>query len=231
MIQILAMHGWAGDSRGWAALAAAAAARGWGFTAADRGYGPGPARPAAWPAAPGRRLLITHSMGPLLLSEAVLAGAEALVLLAGFARFVPAGAAGRPLQVALAGMDAALAAGPAAAAAMLEQFLAEVAAPDPVSALPATILEQPLRPAALELLRADLQLLASATGLPAALPRQVPTLCVEAGADRIVVPAARASLQQALPQAQRLHLPGAGHALLSGPLLPSLLAWIEALPC
>lgn len=52
---------------------------------------------------------------------------------------------------------------------------------------------------------------------------------MEAGQDQIVVPEARCSLRQALPHADLLRFPAAGHALLACPLAPLLTAWIEAL--
>jgi pimeloyl-[acyl-carrier protein] methyl ester esterase len=228
MIQILAMHGWAGDGRSWAPFAAAAAARGWPFTAADRGYGSHQAQEPEW-RPEGLRVLLTHSMGPLLLPPAVLAAAEAVVLLAGFARFVPGGAAGRRLGTALAGMAASLDGPAAEATTMLRSFLAEACAPQPLSALPSTILEQPLAAEGRLRLQSDLRRLETCTDLPPDFPRQVPCLLVEASQDRIVVPEARTSLRQSLPAADRLCFAASGHALLGTPVVAMVNAWIEGL--
>lgn len=226
MTTLLAMHGWAGDSRGWQPLAAAAAARGWSCLAAERGYGGLPRRQPAWLGG-GPRLLVVHSLGLHLLPQPVLAAAEAVVLLASFGRFVPEGPAGRRLRTALAGMRTALEGSPAQASTMLSNFLAEATAPLPLEALPATLLDRPLQPEGQAQLLADLQRLEASTGLPPGFPQQVPCLIVQAGADRIVAAEASQALSDALPQADQLLLHGAGHTLLASPVLPMLLAWIE----
>ncbi|MEB3319182.1 MAG: alpha/beta hydrolase [Cyanobacteriota bacterium] len=224
--QVIAMHGWAGDAAQWRPLAAAMEAGGWHWQSGERGYGASPPHQPCWRPA-GRKVVIAHSLGPHLLPAAVLAEADAVVLLASFGRFVPPGVAGRRLRAALAGMAAALLDGDAART-MLRRFLSEAVAPDPIEALAPGPAEGPLGAAQLERLRHDLELLERSAGLPAAFPAGVPVLIVEAGADRIVAPEARALLRAALPWADHLPLPGAGHALLSAPLLEPLLAWLAS---
>lgn len=225
--QIIAMHGWSGDSRGWQPLAAATTSRGWTWTLPDRGYGPVAAHCAAWDPQASRRVVIGHSLGPHLLAPELLAEADAVVLLASFGRFIPQGRDGRRLQAALAGMSEALQ-GPQAEA-MLHTFLAEAAAPAPLSALPYTILDSPLSPAGRQRLIADLALLEHCLRLPEALNPRLPCLIVEAGADRIVVPQARELLRQERPGATLIHYAEAGHCLLDTPLLADLVAWIAHL--
>ena len=224
---ILAMHGWAGDSRGWEPFATAAAARGWWWQSPDRGYGSRPAQAAGWPPAERRRVVVAHSLGPHLLPAAVLAEADAIVLLASFGRFLPPGRDGRRLEGALAGMTAALASGDADA--MLSRFLAEAAAPQPLSRLHGTIIDSPLTPAGRRLLLADLDLLAASRSLPAALPAQIPCLIVEAGDDRIVAPQARQLLRLERPDAAVLTYPDAGHCLLDTPVVQDVITWIASL--
>lgn len=226
MTTLLAMHGWAGDGRSWAAFATAAAERGWTWLAVERGYGGRPPCEPAW-RGEGPRVLIAHSLGMHLLPPEVLAGAEAVVLLASFGRFVPEGPSGRRLRTALAGMRTALAGSASEAGAMLASFLAEATAPIPLAALPSSILEQPLPPAGQARLLADLELLEATAGLPEAFPRQAPCLIVEAGADRIVAPEASEALRQSLPHADHLLLQGAGHGLLATPVVPMVIGWID----
>ena len=231
-LQVIAMHGWSGDSRGWEPFVTATQALGWHWRTPERGYGTLPEVPASWEAAPthgpaGRKVVIGHSLGPHLLPAAVLAQADAVVLLASFGRFIPEGREGRRLQSALAGMAAALAGNEAEA--MLRTFLGEAAAPQSVTELPATILDAPLPAAGRHRLQADLELLERCHSLPEALPARAPCLIVEAGADRIVVPEARALLRRERPDAQVLTYPEAGHCLLGTPLVRDVITWIEAL--
>ena len=102
-VQVIAMHGWGGDHRGWSPWLEATAGLGWRWSCGERGYGQLEPRQPCWQPE-GRRLLIAHSMGPLLLPQDLLADAELVVLLASFSRFVPNGAAGRRLRTALRAM-------------------------------------------------------------------------------------------------------------------------------
>lgn len=223
---VIAMHGWAGDSRGWEPFAAAAAGQGWRWSMPDRGYGPVPARTETWDPQASRRVLIGHSLGPHLLAPELLAQADALVLLASFGRFVPPGREGRRLQAALAGMAAALA-GPDAEA-MLRQFLAEAAAPQPLAQLPCTLVDTPLSAAGRSRLQHDLALLEQCSQLPAALASSCRCLIMEAGADRIVVPEARALLRRERPGATLITYPEAGHCLLGTSVVRDVIGWIAA---
>jgi pimeloyl-[acyl-carrier protein] methyl ester esterase len=231
-LQVIAMHGWAGTAATWDPWLPAALARGWRWCSGERGYGAAPPPLPSWQPQ-GLRVLIAHSLGVHLLPPELLAAAERVVLLASFGRFVPPGREGRPLRVALAAMDAALADTPDSSAsalraqAMLRDFLVQAAAPDPVSLMPAGPADQPLNASARQLLRRDLALLAATADLPAGFPEAVPVLLVEAGDDRIVAPAARDLLAQRLPGAERLVLVGAGHAFLSTPPQAAVLEWLE----
>lgn len=226
--QLLAMHGWAGDSRAWQPWRAAAEPRGWRWHCGERGYGPLLPRIPAWEngSAPGRRAVLVHSLGLHLLPPAVLAAADAVVLLASFAAFVPPGREGRPLRAALAGMEARLAAGQAAE--LLADFLRQAAAPDPANLLPPGPGSEPLTTEGIERLRSDLALLGRVDGLPAAFPAAARVLLVEAEDDRIVAAASRAALRRALPAATVWPIAGAGHSLLQAPLIEPVLTWLEA---
>lgn len=231
-LQLIAMHGWAGDAGNWDPWRAATA--GWpiAWCCGERGYGGVDPVVPRW-GGMGRRVVLAHSLGPHLLEPEVLAQADAVVLLASFGRFVPPGRGGRRLQTALAGMAAALADGPDEATAarraqgLLADFLAQAANPDPVALLPAGPADHPVGPQARRRLRHDLALLAACAGLPAGWPTRAAVLLVEAGADAIVDPEARELLRQSLPTAEHHTVPEAGHALLRAPLIPAVLEWLE----
>jgi pimeloyl-[acyl-carrier protein] methyl ester esterase len=225
-LQVIAMHGWAGDAAGWIGWPEAFAAEGWSWRSGERGYGGESPRLPAWEAR-GRRVLIAHSMGPHLLPPDLLAAAEAVVLLASFAGFVPGGPAGRRLRAALAGMAAVLEDAAADPRPMLRSFLAEAAAPQSASAMPPGPADRPAQAIDRELLRRDLELLRQSTSLPAGFPTGVPVLLVEAAEDRIVVPEARRQLRRALPAAEVLRLEGTGHALLATPVIRLCRDWLK----
>ena len=225
-MQVIAMHGWCGDSRSWSPWRQAVEALGWRWQAGERGYGPLPPHSPDWWPDQGPRSVIVHSLGLHLLPEAVLARADRVVLLASFAAFVPAGAAGRRLRTALRGMEAALEG--AEAPTMLRQFLTEAAFPEPLERLPKGPGLEPLSDDGRRRLLSDLQQLAATSGLPAGFPTEAAVLIVEAGQDRIVAPEARAELRQHLPQAELWALENEGHSLLGAPLVERVLAWVAA---
>ncbi|MCP9802652.1 alpha/beta hydrolase [Cyanobium sp. T1G-Tous] len=227
-MQLIAMHGWAGDAQGWEPFHSAWSARGWAWQCGERGYGGQAPRPVAWQSNQGLKLVIAHSLGPHLLPAAVLAQADAVVLLASFGAFLPEGPGGRRLRSAVAAMASQLA-GPKASA-MLQTFMERAAAPQPASLLPPGIAAAPLDASGRQRLAGDLNLLAATAGLPTGFPLQARVLIVEGGEDQIVSPQARQQLRSLLPAADTLVLAGVGHCLLSPALVPTVCGWIEGLP-
>ncbi len=238
-VQLIAMHGWGGDGGHWRAWSPAATSRGWGLQLGERGYGQRPAVLPPWPLH-GRKGLICHSLGLHLVPPEVLAASEAVVLLASFGRFVPPGAEGRPLRIALAGMAAELQesgdelTSSLRAQQLLQRFLSKVLGPGagaaglgPPPGAPPGPADQPIGAAGRDRLRCDLDLLGRLTALPASFPRQVPVLLLEATDDPIVHPAARDRLRQELPQARVKLLAGLGHAMADPALIPLVLDWLQ----
>ncbi|MEN9767564.1 MAG: hypothetical protein RLZZ32_1524 [Cyanobacteriota bacterium] len=223
---LIGMHGWAGDQRSWMPWAELAQQRGWGFSCGERGYGGLEPQDPHWPASSQRRIVIAHSLGPHLMAEAIWQQATGTVLLASFGRFVPAGRAGRPLQMALRSMRQRLEAGEAAP--LLREFLARAAEPQSADLLPSGPLEQGISAKGLERLLADLQRLEVSRGLPPGFPAQGPVLIVEAAQDQIVAPESRAALRAELPAASVWTREGLGHSLLDPSLPKDVLSWIDA---
>jgi pimeloyl-[acyl-carrier protein] methyl ester esterase len=226
-LQVIAMHGWAGDAAGWIGWPEAFGAEGWRWRSGERGYGGAPPHLPQWEPRGGRRVLIAHSLGPHLLPPDLLARAEAVVLLASFARFVPEGPAGRRLRTALAGMAAVLGDATADPRPMLRSFLAEAAAPQPVEDMPPGPADRPAGAIDRELLSRDLELLRQTASLPPGFPAEAPVLLVEAAEDRIVVPEAQQLLRRALPQADLVRLEGTGHALLGTAVIRLSRDWLK----
>ena len=221
------MHGWGSDQRNWDAFEPECQQRGWPLQRLDRGYGRFPEQSASW-LPQSRRALLVSSLGSQLVPSELLQQAEAVVLLASFGRFVPKGAAGRPLQQALRLMDERLGAGDLLG--LFADFRVKVAEPQPVEYLPPGIEDGPVSDLGMQRLRQDLELLGCCDGLPEAFPKQATVLIVEAMADTIVHPKSRAALREELPQAELMELAGIGHGLLSPGLCEQVLGWLDALP-
>ena len=226
-LHILTMHGWSSQADHWQPWVEAFTAKGWLCRCGERGYGrQSPAMPG-W-GQEGLRVVMAGSMGVHLVDEALLASAQAVVLLAGFGRFVPQGPPGTKLRLQLATMDQYLRRGDVAG--LFARFRVQVAAPLPVDCLPEGLPAEAVSAVGIQRLREDLTRLGQLQGLPATFPHQAPVLNVEAAEDHIVHPQARQALREALPTADHLLLPGCGHALLDEGLIPQVTTWLEKLP-
>jgi pimeloyl-[acyl-carrier protein] methyl ester esterase len=229
-LEIVAMHGWAGDARCWEPWRQATRELGWCWQAGERGYGGRTPREPGWSGettGAALRLVIGHSLGPHLLPPGVLGRAQAVVLLASFGAFVPPGREGRRARAALAGMAACLG-DEGAARAMLKDFLQRAAKPQAPELLPPGPLDGPLDEMSRARLLEDLERLGSCGRLPGGFPAEARVLIVEAEEDQIVEPATRMLLREALPEAEVITLPGAGHALLAGDVIRCVVDWVEA---
>jgi len=229
-LDVIAMHGWASDARCWHPWRLATEPLGWRWQVGERGYGELAPRRPEWPEAgeeEAKRLVIGHSLGPHLLPAEVLRRADAVVLLASFANFVPPGRSGRRARAGVAGMAASLVE-EEQARTMLANFASQVAAPQPVELLPPGPADGPLDEESRVRLRQDLGMLERCAGLPDGFPPAARVLIVEAGEDRIVEAETRAGLRRALPEAEVINLPGTGHALLVPDLVGRVVAWVES---
>jgi pimeloyl-[acyl-carrier protein] methyl ester esterase len=222
--QLIAMHGWAGDHRGWQPWNALASARGWRFSTGERGYGRQLRHDPTWDHDTSQRVVLAHSLGPHLLPAALLERATTVVLLASFGQFLPPGRCGRRLSKALQAMATKLESGQQEP--MLREFFQQVAAPQPVGHLPPGPLNDGIPPEGCRLLLRDLALLQATGGLPPGFPREARVLVVEADDDLIVDPASRTLLRAALPQATVWQRQGGGHALLLPDLPAAVLDWV-----
>ena len=229
MMQVLAMHGWAGQAGTWSHWRQRFEDGGAKWSSADRGYGGGETVAPAWPPGPGRNLLIAHSLGLHLLPEAVLAQADAVVLLGSFSAFVPSGRAGRAVAAALQGMQAAL--GTDQELAMLDRFLDKAASPHARSTLPPSPLLKGLTVLGRQRLQQDLELLTQCRTLPLGWPGDVPVLVVQGERDAVVNAASAQQLIDDLEhQPTTLHRDAAwGHALITPAVLSVVQRWLGTL--
>lgn len=238
MKQVIAMHGWSGDSHSWVSWIRHFNHHHWSWQSGERGYGKRQEHMPFWqddqePTERQRRVVIAHSLGPHLLPDAVLAHATDVVLLASFSRFVPQGAKGRALKTGLKGMRRCL--GSDAEAEMLTNFLRRAAAPSPADGLPRGPIHEGLSHEGRQRLTDDLDLLIASAELPPGLQASSRVLVVEAEQDAIVVPAARQELRDAVQTrlqhpAEHWFMPGSGHALLVPDLLMRIQRWLDQPP-
>ena len=231
MKQVIAMHGWAGEPTQWRAWQRLFESERWQWTSGDRAYTqPAPA-PLNWSASAEQRLVICHSLGFHLLPISVLSRTTDLVLLGGFSRFIPEGAAGRRQRIGLNGMHQAI--GTEGEQTMLQRFRERVASPLPVSALPPDNLLRGLSVEGRARLRHDLTLLSTCMGLPKGCPTQMNVLVLHGDADAIVSIECHQQLLRDLEAhleapVQVNVLNACGHALITPVVLTTVLAWLHS---
>tara|TARA_B100001057_G_scaffold42014_1_gene37625 strand:- start:226 stop:918 length:693 start_codon:yes stop_codon:yes gene_type:complete len=230
MRQVIAAHGWAEDASIWRTWKRDFEAHGWQWQSADRGYGGQPWLRPSWSGQAGQRLVICHSLGLHLLTPSTLAAAQAIVILGGFAAFVPPGASGRPQARALRSMADLF--GTPEEGAMLRKFVDRCASPLPATALPPHPLLSQLGESGRQRLRNDLTLLRDCADLPEGWPKSARTLVVQGEQDAIVCPKSQDLLLKLLEEQQTelIRLPEHGHALITPVVLRQVLAWIETRP-
>ncbi|ABI45688.1 alpha/beta fold hydrolase [Synechococcus sp. CC9311] len=238
MKQVIAMHGWSGDSHAWVSWIRHFKHHHWSWQSGERGYGKRQEHMPFWHDDQDaielqRRVVIAHSLGPHLLPEAVLAQATDVVLLASFSRFVPEGPKGRALKTGLKSMRRCL--GSDAEAEMLTTFLKRAAAPSSPDGLPSGPIHEGLSQEGRQRLTDDLDQLIASAELPIGLQPSTKVLVVEAEKDAIVVPAAQQELRDAVQTrlkhpAEHWCLPGSGHALLVPDLLMRIQRWLDQPP-
>ena len=240
MKQVIAMHGWSGDSTAWAPWERHFSHLGWIWQSGERGYGnrrscnPSWAEPPSGDASPcmarQRRVVIAHSLGPHLINPSVLDQATDVVLLASFGRFVPEGPEGRAIRTGLRGMQTAI--GGPGETTMLRTFLKRAAQPAEVGGLPAGPVQFGLSEQGRIKLKEDLDHLIETCDLPAGLPKSARVLVVDGMDDAIVAPAASREHLQALTQylqdaPEQWQLRNVGHALLVPDLLVRVQRWLD----
>ena len=229
MKQVIAMHGWAGDSHQWSLWSRRFEQLGWLWCSGERGYGSRSPVTPAWIATAKRRLVICHSLGFHLLPASILAVATDLVLLGGFAAFATQAPPGRRQRTAMKGMARML--GTDQEAEMLRRFLEQAAAPLPLSALPPSPLLNALSETGRRRLEADLNLLASLNGLPPGCPERANSLVLQGSKDQVVTPDAHGLLVQSLTEQLETRPcvvieDDCGHALITGDVLLRVLHWL-----
>ena len=105
MKEIIAMHGWAGDSKQWSKWIKLFQSCNWKWQTAERGYKDIVATTPKWKKESNqiglKRVAICHSLGSHLIDKRILCSATHVVLINSFSRFIPEGKENRYVTIAL----------------------------------------------------------------------------------------------------------------------------------
>ncbi len=190
MKQIIAMHGWGGDSNNWQSWIPLFLKNEWIWQSCDRGYGEIKPFRAQWlrertHQASEKRIIISHSLGIHLLEKEVLQRATHVVLLSSFSRFLPENRKNsRALRTALKGMATAI--GLPKEKEMMRNFLVKSAKPYPSKLIPLGPLQKGLSLTGRKQLLGDLELLANTDCIPIGFPKNSKVLVIHGKEDSIL---------------------------------------------
>ncbi len=236
MKQVIAVHGWSGDSNTWGNWAKEFQKNGWTWQSFERGYGDTEPFLPKWKktkiqGSNEQRVVITHSLGTHLLDNHIWLDATDVVLLCSFSRFIPKGINSRSLQTALRLMQQHI--GTSDEATMLKTFLKKACEPEPVVEIPPGPIKEGLSPKGRIKLKHDLQLLVDTNGIPPDLPVKAKVLIVQGEQDSIVIPATRRSLLNDLRKHLEIaptywEIKNSGHLLLVQDLIIRTRNWLES---
>ncbi len=105
MKEIIAVHGWAGDSHQWSNWVKIFKSCDWEWQTAERGYKAISPQKPKWNHNSNqvklKRVAICHSLGSHMIDNQVLQSATHLVLINSFSRFIPNSKENRPVKLAL----------------------------------------------------------------------------------------------------------------------------------
>ena len=105
MKEIIAMHGWAGDSNQWSNWIDLFKCCDWKWQTVERGYKAISPHTPKWNHDSNqielKRVAICHSLGSHLIDKEVLHSATHVVLINSFSRFIPSSKENRPIKLAL----------------------------------------------------------------------------------------------------------------------------------
>jgi len=112
MKEVIAIHGWAGDSHQWLNWKKIFKSCDWEWQTAERGYKDISPHTPKWNnnlnQVELKRVALCHSLGSHLIDKQVLHSATHVVLINSFSRFIPSSKENRPIQLALNRMMSAI---------------------------------------------------------------------------------------------------------------------------
>tara|TARA_Y100001968_G_scaffold214785_1_gene197592 strand:+ start:8357 stop:9073 length:717 start_codon:yes stop_codon:yes gene_type:complete len=236
MKEIIAMHGWCGESSDWAKWQKYFNKNGWIWHSHERGYGEIDPKEANWSnnkvtGCLNKQILICHSLGLHLIKKEILEKATHIILLSSFSRFIPTSENNRSIIFALERMKRAL--GSLEEKTMIRKFLQKSCKPYPLTMSPSRLLMQGLSLPGRNKLNDDLELLIRTDGLPKGFPRQSFVLVIHGEKDAILLPGTKKQLITDLTKFLQtkpihLHISGDGHSLLKPEAMQRVKQWIDA---
>ncbi|WP_413678527.1 alpha/beta hydrolase [Prochlorococcus sp. MIT 0916] len=188
MKEIIAMHGWAGDSHQWSNWKKIFKRVDWDWQTSERGYKDLSPHAPKWNYSSNgvdlKRVAICHSLGAHLIAKEVLRSATHVVLINSFSRFLPSTKENRPIKLALNRMMNAI--NTPNEAPMLRKFDIKAYKPNHIDVKPSESKLLQISDSGRLRLKNDLKLLINSDSLPIGLNNSAKVLIVNSEQDYIL---------------------------------------------
>ncbi len=234
MKEIIAMHGWAGDSRQWANWEKIFKNCDWEWQTFERGYKDITPNLPKWNHNSNqvalKRVAICHSLGSHLIDKEVLHSATHVVLINSFSRFIPSNKENRPIKLALNRMMNRI--NTPNEAEMLRKFHIKAYKPNHIDVKPSESNPLHVSDSGRLRLKNDLKLLMNSNSLPTGLNDSAKVLIVNSEQDYILANQTKEKLVEdlinhleAIPKI--INLQDEGHSITKIKTIKKVKHWLE----
>ena len=234
MKEIIAMHGWAGDSHQWSNWEKIFKSCDWEWQTSERGYKDISPHTPKWNHNSNqvelKRVAICHSLGSHLIDKEVLHSATHVVLINSFSRFIPSGKENRPIKLALNRMMNAI--NTPNEAAMLRKFHIKAYKPNYIDVKSSESNLLHISDSGRLRLKNDLKLLMNSDSLPIGLNNSAKVLIVNSEQDYILANQTKEKLAEdlinhleAVPKI--INLQDEGHSITKIKNIKKVKHWLE----
>ena len=234
MKEIIAMHGWAGDSHQWSNWEKIFKSCDWEWQTSERGYKDISPHTPQWnhnsTQVELKRVAICHSLGSHLIAKEVLYSATHVVLINSFSRFIPSGKENRPIRLALNRMMNAL--NTPNEATMLKKFHTKAYKPNYIDVKSSESNLLQISGSGRLRLKNDLKLLMNSDSLPIGLNNSAKVLIVNSKQDYILATQTKEKLAMDLrnyldASPKTINLQDEGHTITKIKNIKKVKHWLE----
>ncbi len=235
MNEIIAMHGWAGDSHQWLNWEKIFKNCDYEWQAAERGYKNISPHIPKWNnnlnPVKLKRVALCHSLGSHLINKQVLQSATHVVLINSFSRFIPSGKESRPIQMALNKMMNAI--NTPNEAAMLRKFYIKAYKPNYIDFKSSESHLFHISDKGRMRLKNDLLLLMNSNSLPIGLNTYSKVLIINSEQDHILANQTKVNLVEDLINhleagPKIINLQDEGHSITKIKNIKTIQHWLES---
>ena len=234
MKEIIAMHGWAGDSHQWSNWEKIFKSCDWEWQTSERGYKDISPHKPQWnnnsTQVELKRVAICHSLGSHLIAKEVLYSATHVVLINSFSRFIPSDKENRPIRLALNRMMNAL--NTPNEATMLRKFHTKAYKPNYIDVKSSESNLLHISGSGRLKLKNDLKLLMNSDSLPIGLNNSAKVLIIRSEQDYILANQTKEKLVEDLTNhleslPKIINLQDEGHSIIKIKNIKKVKHWLE----